>query len=152
MSNTANVYDGIFQWDGWGGPLRLGSGKCRLRIHDLTKDAAAREGIALLKPVIVLVTDMDDSPLSVRSCAGHIATRVTADYHIDPGRMVYVEYYPRVVYGEQSDRVIAERIEAADFNWQEGRAMQPRWRPVPPEMKALCLPLVAGWDGIDPVG
>ena len=31
------IYDDIYSWEGWGGMLRLASGKCRLRIFDLKK-------------------------------------------------------------------------------------------------------------------
>ena len=29
------VYDDIFEWEGWGGRLKLANGRCRLRIYDL---------------------------------------------------------------------------------------------------------------------
>jgi hypothetical protein len=31
------IYDDIFMWDGWGGLLKLASGKCRVKIFDLKK-------------------------------------------------------------------------------------------------------------------
>ena len=34
------IYDDIYSWEGWGGKLRLASGKCRLRIFDLKKGNA----------------------------------------------------------------------------------------------------------------
>lgn len=120
------IYDDIYSWRGWGGKLQLASGKCRLRIYDLKKDGARRA--APLRPTIIVVSDVPESRMSVRSCAGHVATSVSRDFGIDPQRMMYIEYYPESVYGERGSQVIAERYEAVDFNWTEGGAIQPRWR------------------------
>ena len=120
------IYDGIYSWQGWGGKLRLASGKCQLRIYDLKKDDSRR--LAHLRPMIVTVADVPDSRMSVRSCAGHVATCVARDFGIDPHRMMYIEYYPPSVYGEHGDHEIPEKYEAVDFNWTQGGAIQPRWR------------------------
>ena len=120
------IHDDVYAWQGFGGKLRLGSGKCRLRIYDLGKKTSLR--MAHLRPVIVIVSDISGSPMSVRSCSGHIATSVSRDFDIDPARMLYLEYYPESVYGERKDHVIAEKYEAVDFNWTEGGAIQPKWR------------------------
>jgi hypothetical protein len=120
------IYDDEYCWQGFGGKLRLGSGKCRLRIYDLGKTESLR--MAHLRPMIVIVSDVSDSPMSVRSCSGHIATSVSRDFNIDPSRMMYLEYYPESVYGERQDHLIAEKYEAVDFNWTEGGAIQPKWR------------------------
>ena len=120
------IHDDVYSWQGFGGKLRLGSGKCHLRIYDLGKSESMR--MAHLRPTIVIVSDVSDSPMSVRSCSGHIATSVSRDFKIDPSRMMYLEYYPESVYGERKDHVIAEKYEAVDFNWTEGGAIQPQWR------------------------
>ena len=83
--------------------------------------------------------------MSVRSCAGHVATSVARDFKIDPLRMMFVEYYPESVYGEHQDHVIPERYEAVDFNWTEGGAIQPRWRTLrPPLLDALRRIVLGG--------
>ena len=120
------IYDDIYSWRGWGGKLQLASGKCRLRIYDLKRGGARRA--APLRPTIIVVSDVPESRMSVRSCAGGVATSVSRDFGIDPQRMMYIEYYPESVYGERGDQVISERYEAVDFNWTEGGAIQPRWR------------------------
>jgi len=66
--------------------------------------------------------------MSVRSCAGHIATCVSRDFKIDPHRMLYIEYTPVSIYGERQERLIPEKYDAVDFNWTEGGAIQPKWR------------------------
>jgi len=76
----------------------------------------------------VMVSDVSGSPMSVRSCAGHVATCVARDFGIEHSRMLYIEYYPESVYGERGDHVIAEKYEAVDFDWTEGGAIHPRWR------------------------
>lgn len=120
------VYDDIYDWEGWGGELRLGSGECRLRIYDLTEDGT--KGATHLRPVVVVLTDVPGSKLSVRSCAGHIATMVVRDFDLDFNRMLWVEYYPERRYGAGKVRVIPERYEAVEFTWHEDMAIEPKWR------------------------
>jgi hypothetical protein len=120
------VFDDIFTWEGWGGKLRLASGKCRLRIFDLRSGAG--HGPAPLRPMVVIVADLPESPMSVRSCAGHIATLVTARFGIDPARMQYVEYYAPSRYGPSGEFPIPERFDAVEFTWVEEKAITPRWR------------------------
>ncbi|MEE9536795.1 MAG: hypothetical protein V3V51_05065, partial [Desulfobacterales bacterium] len=59
------IYDDIFSWEGWGGQLRLASGKCRLRIYDLEQEKAG--SLSHLRPIIVVVSDIPESRMSVRS-------------------------------------------------------------------------------------
>lgn len=120
------IHDDTYTWHGWGGKLRLANGKCRLRIYDLKKSDSLT--IAHLRPIIVMVSDVSGSPMSVRSCAGHVATSVSRDFNIEPSRMMYIEYYPESVYGERGEHVIAEKYDAVDFEWTEGGAIHPRWR------------------------
>jgi hypothetical protein len=126
------IHDDIFSWEGFGGKLRLGSGKCRLRIFDLSKKG--KKGLSHLRPIIVVVSDIPESRMSVRSCAGHIATSVAHDFHIDPHRMVFVEYYPSVTYGQKNDHHIAERYDAVEFVWHDDKAMHPKWRALKPPL------------------
>jgi hypothetical protein len=92
------IHDDIFEWQGWGGKLKLGSGKCRLRIFDF-KDRQAKD-LALLKPIIVLVSDVPDSKMPVKSAVSHVATLVTEEFNLDPHRILWVEYYPESRYGK----------------------------------------------------
>ena len=135
------IYDKIYSWEGFGGILRLASGKCRLRIFDLKK--GDREGLAQLRPIIIIVSDVADSRMSVRSCCGHIATGVAREFNIKPDRMLFIEYYPQSVYGEQQDHVIAEKYDIVDFNWHEGKAIQPKWRSLKPPMLDVVKELLA---------
>jgi hypothetical protein len=126
------IYDGIYTWEGFGGRLKLSSGSCRLRLYDLSREPSG--GTAHLRPFIAVVSDVPESRLSVRSCAGHLATSVARDFKIDPQRMLYIEYYPESVYGEHRERRIPEKYDAVDFNWTEGGAIQPRWRTLQPPL------------------
>ncbi|WP_435549353.1 hypothetical protein [Desulfobacterium sp. N47] len=126
------IHDTIYFWKGWGGKLNLASGMCKLRIYDLTK--AAEKGVATLRPIIVVVSDMPESKMSVRSCAGHIATMVTKDFHIDPHRMLWIEHYPLKYYGERNERIIPEIFEAVEFEWNDDRAIKPKWRILKPPL------------------
>ncbi len=121
------MHDGIYYWEGWGGKLKLANGKCRLRIFNREKSG---EPVTILRPFVVVVSDVEDSKMSIRSCAGHIATKVTAEFKINPNRMIWVEYYPAVRYGRKSEYKIAEQYILVDFVWKEGRALHPRWRPL----------------------
>ena len=78
------IYDDIYAWEGWGGKLQLASGKCRLQIFDLARDTAG--DLSLMRPMLVLVSDVPESKMSVKSCAGHVATKVTKEFKIDPQR------------------------------------------------------------------
>lgn len=126
------VRDIIYSWKGWGGKLRLGSGMCRLRIYDLSKGDS--KGIAHLRPIIAVVSDVPESKMSIRSCAGHIATMVSRDFHIDAHRMLWIEHYPVKTYGEKNERVIPESFEAVDFEWHEDNAIKPKWRTLKPPL------------------
>ncbi len=115
--------------------LKLASGRCWLRIYDLSQNEGVG-GLTHLRPIIVLVTDVPESRMSVRSCAGHIATQVTQKFNIHPNRMVYVEHYPEVIYGTRGERAVPERYEGVEFVWMGEKAIRPTWRPLSPQMKA----------------
>lgn len=138
------VHDGIYEWEGFGGKLRLASGRCRLRIFDLA--SASARGPAPLYSALVVVSDVAGSPISVRSCAGHVATAVARDFTLDPHRMLFVEYTPKSRYGEHGERVIPERYAAADFTWTPGGAIQPRWRLLQPPLLDAIRRIVAKKD------
>lgn len=135
------VYNDIFAWEGWGGELRLASGKCNLRIFDLKKDSAGR--VAHLRPVIVIVSDIAGSPMSVRSCTGHIATHVALKFNLDPQRMLYIEYYPETTYGDHQQHIIPEKYDVVEFTWIKSRAIEPKWRTLKPPVLDMIKELVA---------
>jgi hypothetical protein len=126
------IYDDIYAWSGWGGKLKLGSGKCRLRIYDLKK--GNKRDLMHLRPIIVVVSDVKDSNISVRSCSGHIATLVTKAFNIDPLRMLWVEYYPEHKYGAGDTHFIPEKLDAVEFSWYGDKAIQPKYRPLVPPL------------------
>jgi hypothetical protein len=130
------IHDSIYSWEGWGGKLRLASGKCRLRIYNRSKGESS--SIAFLKPYIVVVSDLPDSKMTIRSCAGHIATKVTQEFNIDPDRMMWIEFYPKVTYGASGERTIPEQYVAVDFMWYKDKAINPRWR----QLKSPILDII----------
>uniref|UniRef100_A0A7C4RQB7 Uncharacterized protein n=1 Tax=Desulfatirhabdium butyrativorans TaxID=340467 RepID=A0A7C4RQB7_9BACT len=125
------LYNDIYEWEGWGGPMRLGSGKCRLRLIDLRKGSGKQ---LYFKPFLVIVQDVAGSPMSVRSCAGHIATTIVERFGIDPVRMTYVEYTPEKRYGSHNEHIIPGRMETVEFEWREGKAIKPVWRDIRPPL------------------
>ena len=139
------TYDNVYSWAGWGGKLRLGNGKCRLRIFDLRKDETAK-GVSFLKPIIVVITDVPDGKMSIRSCTSHIATCVANDFNIDPSRMLWIEYYPQTTYGQEGERVIPERLEAVEFEWRNDKAIRPKWRPLQPQLLEAVKELISQKD------
>ena len=139
------TYDNVYSWAGWGGKLRLGNGKCRLRIFDLRKDETAK-GVSFLKPIIVVITDVPDGKMSIRSCTSHIATCVANDFNIDPSRMLWIEYYPQTTYGQEGERVISERLEAVEFEWRNDKAIRPKWRPLQPQLLEAVKNLISQKD------
>lgn len=149
------IYDGEFSWEGFGGVYQLAAGQCRLRIFDLKKSTNSK--VALMKPIIVVVSDppgnaSEGKKMSVRSCAGHIATRVTETFHIDHQRMVYVEYYPQSVYGDQNQHTIPAKFDAVDFVWHDGKALHPKWRPLGQPLEETVAALIAEYDTSPDVG
>ena len=134
------IYDDIFSWEGFGGKLRIGSGKCRLRIFDLKKDAAKE--LDYIRPIITVVSEISESNISIKSCSGHIATNVTKEFNIDPSRMLYVEYYPAVMYGEKNEKMIPERYDAIEFTWHGEKAIKPKWRTLKPPLVDLIKKLM----------
>ena len=127
------VYDDTFSWAGWGGRLRLGSGKCRLRIYDLRM--GPQRDLMHLRPIIVVVSDVAESKVSVRSCVSHVATSVAREFKLDPQRMIFIEYYAASTYGAKGQHTIPERYEAVEFVWHEDNALRPRWRAINPELR-----------------
>jgi len=79
-----------------------------------------------LRPIIVVVSDVEDSKMSVRSCSSHIATLVSKEFNIDPHRMQY---------GVDPLHDIPEKFDAVEFEWHGDKAIQPKWR----ELKAPLL-------------
>lgn len=135
------IHDDRYHWKGWGGALRLGSGVCRLRIFDLKKSETG--ALAHLKSTIVVLEEIEDKLVSIRSVVGHIATSVSKDFNIEPARMLLVEYYPAVTYGERQNRSIKERYEAVEFTWHGDKALNPRWRPLPEPMVQMIKEMAA---------
>jgi hypothetical protein len=120
-------YDDIFTWEGWGGAFNLGSGRCHLRFYDLRE--GERGGVDLLKPYLVVVTDLPragwkPNQMSVKSCALHAASQFVRQFGISPQRMRWIEHYPPP--GEDI-RYGSERFDEARFTWEEGRAVYVRW-------------------------
>ncbi|MEJ2096105.1 MAG: hypothetical protein P8Y38_02965 [Deltaproteobacteria bacterium] len=130
------IFDDIFAWEGFGGKLKLGSGKCRLRIFDLNK--GDQKDIAHLRPIIVVASDLPGEKMSVRSCSSHIATTVVNRFNIAPHRIQFVEYYPQTQYGEAGNRkVIPEMLEAVEFVWKDNKALHPKLKPLGPPLLDL---------------
>lgn len=133
------IFDDEYEWKGFGGRFNLAAGKCRLRIFDLSK--GPKTGMAHLRPIIVIATDIPESRISVRSVVSHIATVVTNQFSIDPQRMLFIEYYPEVVYGKNDEHRISEHYDAVDFVWHGDKAMHSRWRTLKPPMLDVIVEL-----------
>ena len=134
------IYDDIYSWEGWGGALRLASGKCRLRIFDLKDNGT--NSLAHLRPIIVIASDVPESRMSVRSCCGHIATSVTKEFNIQPHRMMFIEYYPQSEYGENREHIIEEKYDLVEFTWLDEGAIEPKWRTLKPPLLDAITDLV----------
>jgi hypothetical protein len=141
------VYDDIFEWEGWGGRLKLARGRCHLKIIDLNR--SRHQGVLHLRPIIVVAADlpregMMKGEVSVRSAAGHIATVVSRKFNIAPHRMQFVEHTPRETYGKNNEYVIAAAYDAVEFTWQDGLALFPRMGVLDASLLTLIAPLVEG--------
>jgi hypothetical protein len=134
------IFDDIFSWEGWGGKLRLANGHCRMKIFDLTR--SKKEDFSVLRPIIVVITDDPESPMSIKSCTSHIATLVTERFKINPQRMMFIEYYPQVLYGKHKEHAIDEKFELVEFTWHEKKAIGPKWRALQPPLVDLVKKLI----------
>lgn len=139
------IYDDIYRWEGWGGKLRLQSGKCRLRIFDLRKGPANE--VTHMKPIIAVVSELPDTGMSlrkvsVRSCTSHIATKVTQEFDIDHQRMLWIEYHPGSTYGANKEKVIPDRYDVVEFTWHGDKAIEPKFRALEPPMLTLVRQLI----------
>ncbi len=139
------IYDDIYEWKGWGGRLRLGSGRCRLKLFDLERSDS--KTLTHLKSIIAIVSDVlpiKAKEMSITSCAGHIASLVARDFQIEPQRMLWVEYYPASMYGKDGSKKIAERFVTVDFTWHEAGAIDPRWREIKQPLLEIVKDLLDG--------
>jgi hypothetical protein len=139
------IHDDIFAWEGFGGLLALASGRCRLRIFDLGQAEGAK--VTPIKPFVVVVSDLPASgaafkQLSVRSCAGHIATCVSRDFNLEPQRMLYLEHQPASSYGDHQQHHIPAKLDAVEFQWHDHKALHPKWRPLAPPLSDVVLALI----------
>ena len=141
------VYNGLLDWDGWGGEFRLVAGQCRLWIFDLRAEADAR--LTLLNPMLVVVSDLPENygkpgVMTVRSCAAQIATKVARQFSIKPQRLQYVEYYPARRYGMNHEHLIGEKFDRVRFEWQNQRAINPRWEVLQDPLIEIVAQLLKG--------
>jgi hypothetical protein len=140
-------FDGVFEWEGYGGRFHLAAGRCRLRLFDLSTDGTAR--VAQLKPIIAVVSDLPgDNPaalkmVSVRACISHVATTIVHRFKLDPGRMVMIEYQRQETYGTLAEKVIPAKYDVVDLQWHGDKALFPAWRPLKPPLLDTVRALIA---------
>lgn len=126
------IYDGVFEWEGWGGKLKLGKGHCHLRLHDRTRDQ--KKEILLLKPYVAIVCELPGNTVSVRAYTGHIATGVVKKFDLAPHRLLWIEYYPERTYGASGEHSVPERYDAIEFTWEGRKAVSPRCQTLKPPL------------------
>jgi hypothetical protein len=139
------IFDDLFFWEGWGGKLRLASGSCRLRVFDLREETVAH--VKHIRPIIAIASDVPEGRMSIKSCAGHIATKIVETFDLDPHRMIYVEYYPSTRYGPSDEHEIPEKYEWVELTWHDRKAIQPKWRLLKPPLLDVVKELMAHEKG-----
>ncbi|MEW6078866.1 MAG: hypothetical protein AB1724_13705 [Thermodesulfobacteriota bacterium] len=127
------IYNDIFSWEGLSRKFGLAIGKIRLRIFDLGADGPA-DNVLYLRPIIIVVSDVPGEKISVKGWAGPLASCIIRKFNIDYQRMMWLEYYPAVEYGQRKTKYIQEKIEVVEFVWEAGHAVRPRWRPLDPPL------------------
>ncbi len=138
------IYNGIYHWEGLGRKIGLTAGKVRLRIFDLTDKAAGN--VVHLRPLIVVVSDVPGEFLTVRGCAGPLASFISKEFAINRHRMLWIEYYPPVSYGSRTAKYIPEKFEVVEFAWKDGMAVHPQWRELKPPLLDVVRALVQQSD------
>lgn len=134
------IYNDIYSWEGLGRKFGLAVGKIRLRIFDLNTSGSG--DVLQLRPIIVVVSDVPGEKISVKGWAGPLASYIVKDFDINYQRMMWIEYYPAAQYGQRKIKHIKEKFEVTEFTWAEGRAVQPRWRPLKPPLLDTIRELV----------
>lgn len=147
------IFDDIFEWEGWGGKLKLAHGRCRLRIFDLNQDASA--GLVHIRPIVVVASDLPRDTMmmgevSVRSASSHIATVVCRRFGIAPPRMQFVEYTPAETYGKQGEYIIQAGFDAVAFTWEDNLALFPKSQPLDSPLLEIVRDLVARCENSPP--
>ncbi|MFZ7125010.1 MAG: hypothetical protein ACOWWM_02505 [Desulfobacterales bacterium] len=151
------LYNGIYRWEGWGGVLKLASGRCRMWIFDLNRMRHKDDTVIHLRPFLVVVADLPKEGMSkrevtIRSACGHIATRIIEAYGVDPGKLLFVEYFPETEYGKKPAKVIPAVLDAVDFTWKNRLALEPRRRPLASPLREKVLELVSACADPPPGG
>ena len=111
-----------------------------MQIYDL--DQPGMMSITHIKPVIIIVSDVQESTLSVRSSASHIATKVTSEFYIEHQRMMWIEYYPEKTYGTVKTQNITEKYDIVEFVWHEDSAVNPHWRSLKPPLLDMIKEII----------
>lgn len=147
------IFNDIFEWEGWGGKLKLARGRCRLWIFDLNQ--GERSGLVHIRPILVVASDLPRDTMamgevSVRSASSHIATVVCRRFGIDPQRMQFVEYTPAETYGKQGEYVIQAGYDAVTFTWKDNLALFPRSQPLDPPLLEIVRRLVGRCENPPP--
>jgi hypothetical protein len=141
------IFDDIFEWEGWGGKLKLARGKCRLWIFDLNQ-GPDRE-LVHLRPIVVVASDLPregmlKGEVSVRSASSHIATVVCRRFAIAPSRMQFVEYTPAESYGPKGEYIIQAGFDAVAFTWKDDLALFPRSKPLASPLLEIVRGMITG--------
>ncbi|SRR6056297_252496 len=134
------VYNDIFEWEGLGKSFGLASGRVRLRIFDLSSEDSDK--MVCLRPIIVVVSDLPEEKVTVRGWAGPLASFVVNRFNINKNRMLWIEHYPAVQYGQKKIKHIPETYEIVDFTWKGDKAVLPRWRTLKPPLLDVVRELV----------
>ncbi|HPA14797.1 MAG TPA: hypothetical protein PKV75_05925 [Desulfobacterales bacterium] len=110
-----------------------------MRIYDIKK--TSNEKLSCLRPTVVVVTDIPGSELKIREYTDLVATWATKEFRIDPHRMLWIEYNPSKA--EPLSPATRETYHAVDFSWSEGKATQPKRRPLRQPMLDTIKKLLA---------
>jgi hypothetical protein len=121
--------------------------RCRVRIYELIGDHPDTE-----KTRVVVYSEPSRDPqkyqgLSVTNGAEHIATALWEQLDVHPDRTVYVEHYPderpavirESPYASKSRLDGAESFDLVTFEWTNGKASRPNWKPVDREFVEVLI-------------
>ncbi|MFO8048428.1 MAG: hypothetical protein R6U29_05275 [Desulfosudaceae bacterium] len=134
------IYNGIFQWEGLGAAFGLARGKIRLWIFNLARAESVE--VIPLRPYIVVVSDIPGEKITVRGWAGPLAGFIAKKFDLNRRRLVWIEYYPPVDYGQKKAKHIPETFDVVDFSWKGETAVMPRWRPLQEPLLGITRELI----------
>ncbi len=141
---SITLYNGPYEWENDAPGAQQLRWQCHLHLLNLSQ--LPNLDFKLIRPMAVVATAITehDQPgnMSIRSFADQILTKACDDFHLDPMRVIFIEYVAPREFGRKERRRLPARLFAGDFRWHNGRALYPHWQELEDPLKATIQQLL----------